>query len=81
MHDQGTRVDIGALAADLQLEAAGRLARAVVCSLDSLEAKDEALFQNQKVELVEQALIEFDGTEAQAARTLEATLEAEGIAT
>jgi hypothetical protein len=73
------RVDVGALAAGLQLQAANLVASTLVHAIGALNDNENPLSELQQAALVESALRHFDGYELAVAQDLKRDLEDSGV--
>jgi hypothetical protein len=73
------RVDVGALAAGLQLQAANLVASTLVHAIGALSDNENPLAELQQVALIESALRHFDGYELAVAQDLKRDLEDSGV--
>jgi hypothetical protein len=74
-----TNVDVGALAGEISIDAARRVAELIVVTIDVLDNDGRSLNQLQNIELVQEALRAFDGFERACAETVAAALEGGGV--
>ena len=76
----GPSVDVGALAGFIHNEAARQAARGIAFSINALREDDAPLNEKQVAELIEAAIVFFDGFERTVAAELVRNLTRQGVA-